>query len=108
MVILLAQYKVRPDADREGLAQLWNRMHEVVTANPAFEFLGSRLYGAADGSSLMLYEFGSLKGLDLFAAEPEHLVVQQRGVEFFEWLRNDVCVLERRDLWEPKEAAGDS
>lgn len=108
MVILLAQYKVRPDADKEALAHLWNRMREIVDADPACEYLGSRLYGAADGSSLMMYEFGSLEGLERFAAEPEHVAVQQRGVEFFEWMRNDVCVLERRDLWEPHAAARDS
>lgn len=105
MVILLAQYKVRPDADREALAHLWNRMHEVAAADPGYEYLGSRGYKAADGSSLMLYEFGSLAGLERFAAEPEHVTVQRRGAEFFEWLTNDVCVLERRDLWEPNEAA---
>lgn len=101
MVILLAQYKVRPDADREALGRLWNRMHEIVTADPGYEFLGSRLYSAQDGSSLMLYEFGSLEGLDRFAAETEHLAIQRRGAEFFEWMTNDVCVLERRDVWQP-------
>ena len=101
MVILLAQYKVRPDADREGLGRLWTRMHEIVTSDIAYEFLGSRLYSAQDESSLMLYEFGSLEGLNRFAAEPEHLTTQRRGAEFFEWMTNDVCVLERRDAWRP-------
>lgn len=108
MVILLAAYKVRPGADREALARLWNRMHEIVTSDPRYEFLGSRLYDARDGSSLMLYEFGSLEGLNRFAVEPEHVSVQRRGAEFFEWMRNDVCVLERRDLWESNAAARDS
>lgn len=101
MVILLAHYKVKPDTDREALGRLWNRMHEIVIADPGYEFLGSRLYGAQDGSSLMLYEFGSLEGLNCFAAEPEHLAIQRRGAEFFEWMTNDVCVLERRDVWRP-------
>lgn len=107
-VLLLATYKVRPDADREVLGQLWNRMHEIVTSDPAYEFLGSRGYRAEDGSSLALYEFGSLEGIERFAVEPEHLAIQRRGAEFFEWMRNDVCVLERRDLWEPNEAVRDS
>lgn len=101
MVILLAQYKVRPNADREALAQLWNRMHEIVSADPAYEFLGSRGYRADDGSSLTVYEFRSLEGLDRFAVEPEHLAIQRRGSEFFEWMRNEVYVLERRDVWDP-------
>jgi hypothetical protein len=102
MVILMAQYKVRPDADRGELGRLWNRMHEIVTADPGYEYLGSRLYSAQDGASLMLYEFGSLEGLERFATEPEHLATMRRGAEFFEWLTNDVCVLERRDVWQPR------
>lgn len=108
MIILLAQYKVRPDADREALSHLWNRMHEIVSSDPAYEYLGSRLYGAADGSSLIMYEFGSMDGFERFATEPEHVAVQRRGAEFFEWMRNDVCVLERRDMWTPIEVAGAS
>ncbi|HEX9036483.1 MAG TPA: hypothetical protein VF808_05780 [Ktedonobacterales bacterium] len=101
MVILLAKYKVRPDADREALSRLWNRMHEIVTSDPGYEYLGSRLYSDQDGSSMILYEFGSLEGLNRFASEPEHLATQRRGAEFFEWMTNDVCVLERRDVWSP-------
>jgi hypothetical protein len=101
MVILLFQYKLRPDADKEELARLWNRMHEIVTADPGYEYLGSRLYSAQDSSSLMLYQFGSLEGLERFATEREHLATQRRGAEFFEWLTNDVYVLERRDVWDP-------
>lgn len=101
MVILLAQYKVKSDADRAVLSQLWNRMHEIVTCDPRYEFLGSRQYGGAEGSSLMLYEFGSLEGLERFAVESEHLAIQRRGAEFFEWMRNDICILERRDVWDP-------
>lgn len=51
MLILHAQYKGE-------LARLWNLMHEIVTSDPECEFLGSRLYGAHDGSSVMLYELG--------------------------------------------------
>lgn len=99
MVVLLAQYKVRLDADKEELARLWNRMHEIVTSDPGYAFLGSRQYSTHDGSALMLYKFGSLEGLERFAVEPEQLTIQQRGAEFFEWVTNDMCVLERRDVW---------
>ena len=96
MVVLLAYYKVRPDADREALGAIGRRMHELVT-RPEFGFRGSKYYQGADGDSLTVYEFEDLDGLERWRREPEHLAAQQRGPEFFEYLVNEVCIVERRD-----------
>ena len=96
MVVLLASYKVRPDADREALGAIARRMHELVT-RPEFRFLGSRDYQGADGGALTIYEFEDLDGLERWRREPEHLAAQRRGPEFFEYLVNEVCIVERRD-----------
>ena len=96
MVLLLAYYKVRADADGEALGAIARRMHELVT-RPEFGFLGSRDYRGADGDSLTIYEFEDLEGLERWRRDPEHLAAQRRGPEFFEHLMNEVCIVKRRD-----------
>lgn len=97
MVLLLAYYKIRPDADRAALGVIARRMHELVNQGPEFGFLGSKDYQGVDGTSLTVYEFEDLEGLERWRMHPEHLVAQRRGPEFFEDLINEVCIVERRN-----------
>jgi heme-degrading monooxygenase HmoA len=78
MVLLLAYYKVRADADSEALGGIARRMHELVTRHE-FGFLGSKDYRGADGDALTIYEFEHLEGLERWRLEPEHLAAQRRG-----------------------------
>ena len=97
MVVLLAYYKVRPGVDAEALGAISRRMHELVNDKLEFGYRGSQSFGGADGMSLTVYEFEDLEGLERWRMDPEHLAVQRRGHEFFEWMRNDVCIVERQD-----------
>ena len=96
MVVLIFSYKVRADADQEALAQVSRRMWELVQSKPEFGFRGGRYLSDSDGTLVAVYEFESLDGLERFRREPEHLAVQRRGAEFFDWVRTDVCTVERQ------------
>jgi hypothetical protein len=97
MVVLLAYYKLRPDVDRDALAGISRRMYDLANGKPEFGFRGGTTFKGTDGQSLTIYEFDHMEGLERFRLDPEHAAVQRRGHEFFEWLRNDVCVVERQD-----------
>lgn len=96
MVVLIFAYKVRADVDQEALAQVSRRMWELVQSKPEFGFRGGRYLSDGDGTSVAIYEFESVDGLERFGREPEHLAVQRRGAEFFDWIRTDVCTVERQ------------
>lgn len=97
MVVLLAYYKVRPDVDLDELGKIGRRMSELARSRTDFGFRGGRYFKDDDGLSVAIYEFDDLDGLERFRRDPEHVAVQRRGAEFFEWMRNDVCVVERQD-----------
>ena len=73
------------------------RMSELARSRTDFGFRGGRYFKDDDGLSVAIYEFDDLDGLERFRRDPEHVAVQRRGAEFFEWMRNDVCVVERQD-----------
>ena len=95
--VLVAHYKLRPEADPEELRRIAERMWALAREEPAFGFRTGWYLTVADGSQVAIYEFDDLARLERFRLHPEHLAVQRRGPEFFEWMRNDVCTVERRD-----------
>ncbi|HEV2253763.1 MAG TPA: hypothetical protein VGS06_11265 [Streptosporangiaceae bacterium] len=95
--VLVAHYKIRPGADLGELRRIGERMWAVAREEPGFGFRSGRYLTAGDGSPVAMYEFDDLAGLERFRLHPEHLAVQRRWPEFFEWMRNDVCTVVRRD-----------
>ena len=95
--VLVAHYKLRPDADLEELRRISERMWALAQEEPRFGFRAGWYLPAADGHMVAMYEFDDLAGLERFRLHPEHLAVQRRWLEFFEWMRNDVCTVERQD-----------
>lgn len=95
--VLVAHYKIRADADPEELRRISERMWALAQEEPGFGFRAGRYLPAADGHMVAIYEFDDLAGLERFRLHPEHLAVQRRWPEFFEWMRNDVCTVERQD-----------
>lgn len=95
--VLVAHYKIRPGADLRELRRIGERMWALAHEEPGFGFRSGRYLTVGDGSQVAIYEFDDLAGLERFRLHPEHLAVQRRGPEFFEWMRNDVCTVVRRD-----------
>ena len=99
--VLVARYKLRPDADLEELRRISERMWALAHEEPGFGFRAGRYLTVGAGHKVAIYEFDDLAGLERFRLHPEHLAVQRRGPEFFEWIRNDVCTVVRRDTLGP-------
>jgi len=99
--VLVARYKIRPDADLEELRQIGERMWALAREEPGFGFRAGWYLTVGDGSQVAIYEFDDLAGLERFRLHPEHLAVQRRWAEFFEWMRNDVCTVVRKDTLGP-------
>lgn len=95
--VLVAHYQVRADADLEGRRRISERMWALAREEPGFGFRAGWYLTAGDGHMVAIYEFDDLAGLERFRLHPEHLAVQRRGREFFEWMRNDVCTVVRQD-----------
>jgi hypothetical protein len=103
-VVLLATYKLLPQADTASLSELWSAMHALVTSDPRFGFLGSAAFSADDGTRIVIYRFSSVDGLRQFRRHPEHIAVQRRGSEYFQWLRNEICTVVAVHPWTPAES----
>ena len=99
--VLVAHYKLRPDADPEELRRTSERMWALAHEEPGFGFRAGWYLTVGDGSQVAIYEFDDLAGLERFRLHPEHLAVQRRWAEFFEWMRNDVCTVVRQDTLGP-------
>ena len=99
--VLVARYKLRADADPEELRRISERMWALAREEPGFGFRAGWYLPAADGHTVAMYEFDDLAGLERFRVHPEHRAIQRRWPEFFEWMRNDVCTVERQDALGP-------
>ena len=94
-------YKTLPGMDQTALLALWNQMYTLVTSDPAFGFLGYSDYEGADATKLIIYRFSSLDGLRRWSSDPAHGAIKQRGGEFFEWIRTEICTVVVAHLWSP-------
>lgn len=100
-IVLLFTYRLLPDAELETLSELWSAMHTLVLSDSRFGFLGCTGLSAPDGTRITIYRFSSLDGLERFRRHPEHVAVQRRGSEFFEWLRTEICTVVAVHPWTP-------
>ena len=96
MVVVIFEFRMRPDADMESYAKLSDQMNARAAADARFGFLGMTGYTAEDGTSLVVERFRDAASMQTWARDPEHREAQRRGrEEFYDWYRVRVCDLER-------------
>lgn len=85
MVTGMFCYRFRAGIDLDEYQSEAFRMFELVSGNPAFGFVGLKVYAGDDGENVLIAEFESVDGLEAWRDDPEHLIVQERGrTDWFE------------------------
>ena len=84
MVVAVFRSRIRSDASTEEIAELGQKMYELVSAMPGF--LSYKDFVAEDGENVSIIEFETHEALDAWREHPDHKVAQAR------WPR---CILRR-------------
>ena len=91
MIVAMASFRSRRDADEDGLERTFERMRELVATIPGF--ISYKSYVAEDGEELEVVRFESEGSEEAWRSFPEHVDAQRRGRdEFFDEYWVQVCV----------------
>jgi heme-degrading monooxygenase HmoA len=95
MQLVIFEYRLRDDADRDAYTALNQRLYDLVAADPRYGFIGDEAIDRPDGSRIVFEQFEHREGVRLWYHNPEHRVAQQRGRdEFYEWYRVRRCTVD--------------
>lgn len=104
MQLVIFEYRMRDDADREAYNALNEHLYALVRSDPRYGFVGDEAIDRPDGSRIVFEQFEHPEGIRLWYENPEHRVAQQRGRDdFYEWYRVRRCSVEE-DWRVPAEA----
>src|SRR4051812_48491039 len=90
MIVCIFRSRLRPDADREALRALDERLDALVRTLPGF--VSNKGFSAEDGEGVGIVEFASLEAFEAWRSYPQHAAAKQRGrSELFAEYSVQVC-----------------
>jgi heme-degrading monooxygenase HmoA len=96
LVVVIFEFRMRPDADLDAYERLSDEMNALAASNDRFGFLGMTGYGGEDGTTVVVERFRDAAGMRAWARDPRHREAQRRGRDdYYDWYRVRVCNLER-------------